>query len=107
MKGKTELTIGVAVGSSIQIAAGMIPILVCVAWAMGKELTLYFVSRLVERVKLTFRPTLRLLYSLFRCFSSTCSSRMVRAVYVKPWNTLTDYRQVQLPRGSYAYVSAH
>lgn len=43
MKGKTELTIGVAVGSSIQIAAGMIPILVCVAWAMGKELTLYFV----------------------------------------------------------------
>lgn len=42
MKGKTELTIGVAVGSSIQIAAGMIPILVIIAWPMKKDLTLYF-----------------------------------------------------------------
>lgn len=39
-----ELTIGVAVGSSIQIAAGMIPLLVIIAWAMGKQLTLFFVS---------------------------------------------------------------
>jgi Ca2+/H+ antiporter len=29
----------IAVGSSIQIAAGMIPLLVLVSWAMGKELT--------------------------------------------------------------------
>jgi len=42
MKGKMEITIGVAVGSSIQIAAGMIPILVIVSWIMGKELTLFF-----------------------------------------------------------------
>ncbi|GHJ90039.1 hypothetical protein NliqN6_6441 [Naganishia liquefaciens] len=42
MKGKMELTIGVSVGSSIQIAAGMIPILTLLAWPMGKPLTLYF-----------------------------------------------------------------
>ncbi|KAJ9114007.1 hypothetical protein QFC22_005825 [Naganishia vaughanmartiniae] len=40
--GKMELTIGVSVGSSIQIAAGMIPILTLLAWPMGKPLTLYF-----------------------------------------------------------------
>jgi Ca2+:H+ antiporter len=39
-----ELTIGVSVGSSIQIAAGMIPLLVLIAWPMGKDLTLFFVS---------------------------------------------------------------
>lgn len=39
-----EITIGVAVGSSIQIAAGMIPLLVLIAWPMGKDLTLFFVS---------------------------------------------------------------
>jgi Ca2+:H+ antiporter len=42
MKGKMEITIGVAVGSSIQIAAGMIPLLVIASWIMGKELTLFF-----------------------------------------------------------------
>lgn len=42
MRGKMEITIGVSVGSSIQIAAGMIPILVLVAWPLGKDLTLYF-----------------------------------------------------------------
>jgi Ca2+/H+ antiporter len=39
-----EITIGVAVGSSIQIAAGMIPLLVLIAWPMGQDLTLFFVS---------------------------------------------------------------
>lgn len=43
-KGKMELTIGVAVGSSIQIAAGMIPLLVIIAWPLQKNLTLFFVS---------------------------------------------------------------
>ncbi|KAL7413246.1 Sodium/calcium exchanger protein-domain-containing protein [Mrakia frigida] len=42
MKGKMELTMGIAVGSSIQIAAGMIPLLVLVGWAMNKDLTLFF-----------------------------------------------------------------
>ena len=41
-KGKMELTLGVAVGSSIQIAAGMIPLLVVIAWPLGKDLTLFF-----------------------------------------------------------------
>lgn len=43
-KGKMELTIGVAVGSSIQIAAGMIPLLVLISWAVGRKLTLFFAN---------------------------------------------------------------
>lgn len=42
MKGKMELTIGVAVGSSIQIALGVIPLLVIVGWIIHQPLTLYF-----------------------------------------------------------------
>jgi Ca2+:H+ antiporter len=41
-KGKMELTIGVAVGSSIQIAVGLIPILVLVGWIIDQDLTLFF-----------------------------------------------------------------
>lgn len=41
-KGKMELTIGVAVGSSLQIAAGMIPLLVIIAWPLHKDLDLFF-----------------------------------------------------------------
>ncbi|WVF72177.1 calcium/proton exchanger [Kwoniella sp. CBS 6097] len=43
-KGKMELTIGVSVGSSIQIAAGMIPLLVLIAWPLNKNLTLFFAN---------------------------------------------------------------
>jgi Ca2+:H+ antiporter len=39
-----KLTVVVAVGSSIQIAAGMIPLLVIIAWPLQKNLTLFFVS---------------------------------------------------------------
>jgi Ca2+:H+ antiporter len=42
MKGKMEITLGVAIGSSIQIAVGVVPLLVLVSWAIGRELTLYF-----------------------------------------------------------------
>jgi len=42
MKGKMEITLGIAVGSSIQIAVGVVPILVLAGWAMGRELTLQF-----------------------------------------------------------------
>ncbi|KWU46365.1 calcium/proton exchanger [Rhodotorula sp. JG-1b] len=41
-KGKMELTIGVAIGSSIQIAVGLIPALVIVGWIINKDLTLFF-----------------------------------------------------------------
>ena len=42
MKGKMEITIGVAIGSSIQISVGVVPLLVLVGWAIGRDLTLYF-----------------------------------------------------------------
>ncbi|KAI5474781.1 calcium:hydrogen antiporter [Pseudohyphozyma bogoriensis] len=42
MKGKMELTIGVSVGSSIQIAVGVIPLLVVVGWIIDQPLTLFF-----------------------------------------------------------------
>ena len=58
-KGKCDLTIGVAVGSSIQIAAGMIPLLVIIAWAMQKDLTLFFVSTLSLGRRILWREGLR------------------------------------------------
>jgi Ca2+:H+ antiporter len=41
-KGKFDLAMSVAVGSCIQIALFVIPVLICVAWGMGKPLTLLF-----------------------------------------------------------------
>ncbi|KAG8908530.1 hypothetical protein FRB99_005890 [Tulasnella sp. 403] len=41
-KGKAELAIGIAVGSSIQIAVFVIPLLILVGWAIDQPLTLYF-----------------------------------------------------------------
>ncbi|WVR05215.1 calcium/proton exchanger [Kwoniella sp. DSM 27419] len=43
-KGKFDLVLAVSLGSSIQIAAGMIPLLVIIAWAVGKDLTLFFAN---------------------------------------------------------------
>lgn len=42
MKNKMELTIGICVGSSIQIASFVVPLLVIVGWISGHELTLFF-----------------------------------------------------------------
>jgi len=51
-KGKFDLAMSVAVGSCIQIALFVIPLLVLVAWGMDKPLTLYFdeLETLVSRV---------------------------------------------------------
>jgi len=43
-KNKMDLAIGVAVGSSIQIAMLVIPVLVLLSWIVGKQLTLYFLG---------------------------------------------------------------
>lgn len=42
MKNKMDLAIGVAVGSSIQIALFMTPLVVILGWCMSKDMTLYF-----------------------------------------------------------------
>ncbi|KIM21352.1 hypothetical protein M408DRAFT_333492 [Serendipita vermifera MAFF 305830] len=44
MKGKMEITMGIAIGSSIQISAFVIPLLVIIGWIVGKDLTLYFAN---------------------------------------------------------------
>ncbi|KAJ7481124.1 Sodium/calcium exchanger protein-domain-containing protein [Mycena galericulata] len=46
MKGQMELTIGICVGSSIQIATFVVPLLVIVGWIAGpgRELTLFFAN---------------------------------------------------------------
>lgn len=41
-KNKMDLAIGVAVGSSIQIALFVTPFVVLLGWAMGKDMSLYF-----------------------------------------------------------------
>ncbi|OIW23957.1 hypothetical protein CONLIGDRAFT_649278 [Coniochaeta ligniaria NRRL 30616] len=42
MKNKMDLAIGVAVGSSIQIALFVTPLIVVIGWAMGRDMSLYF-----------------------------------------------------------------
>ncbi|OAA68807.1 Sodium/calcium exchanger membrane region [Cordyceps fumosorosea ARSEF 2679] len=42
MKNKMDLAIGVAVGSSIQIALFVTPLIVILGWIMNREMTLYF-----------------------------------------------------------------
>lgn len=42
MKNKMDLAIGVAVGSSIQIALFITPLVVIIGWVMNREMTLYF-----------------------------------------------------------------
>ncbi|KAF7292833.1 Vacuolar calcium ion transporter [Mycena indigotica] len=44
MKGQMEITIGVCVGSSIQIATFVIPLLVIVGWATNHGMTLFFAN---------------------------------------------------------------
>jgi Ca2+:H+ antiporter len=42
MKDKMELAIGVCVGSSIQVATFVVPLLVVIGWCSGHDLTLFF-----------------------------------------------------------------
>ncbi|KAK4183128.1 putative calcium transporter [Podospora australis] len=42
LKNKMDLAIGVAVGSSIQIALFVTPLIVMLGWVMGKEMSLFF-----------------------------------------------------------------
>ncbi|KZT26610.1 Calcium/proton exchanger [Neolentinus lepideus HHB14362 ss-1] len=42
MKDKMELTIGICVGSSIQIATFVVPLLVIIGWIVDRDLTLFF-----------------------------------------------------------------
>jgi len=42
MKNKMDLAIGVAVGSSIQIALFITPLVVIIGWALDRDMTLYF-----------------------------------------------------------------
>jgi Ca2+:H+ antiporter len=42
MKNKMDLAIGIAVGSSIQIALFITPLIVILGWIMNKDMTLYF-----------------------------------------------------------------
>ncbi|KAJ3972773.1 Sodium/calcium exchanger protein-domain-containing protein [Lentinula raphanica] len=44
LKGQMELTIGICVGSSIQIAAFVVPLLVIIGWISHHELTLFFAN---------------------------------------------------------------
>lgn len=42
IRNKMDLAMGVAIGSSIQIALGVTPFLVIVGWAIGQPMTLHF-----------------------------------------------------------------
>lgn len=42
VKDKLNLSMSIAVGSSIQVSLGILPILVLIGWAIGQPLTLFF-----------------------------------------------------------------
>jgi len=44
MKNRMELTITICVGSSIQIAIFVVPLLVIIGWCSGHDLTLFFAN---------------------------------------------------------------
>ncbi|KIY50764.1 calcium/proton exchanger, partial [Fistulina hepatica ATCC 64428] len=44
LKGKMELTIGICVGSSIQIATFVLPLMVIIGWMTNHDLTLFFAN---------------------------------------------------------------
>ncbi|KAK4049879.1 hypothetical protein OIO90_005268 [Microbotryomycetes sp. JL221] len=41
-KNKLDLSMSIAIGSSIQVSLFVLPLLILISWAIGKELTLYF-----------------------------------------------------------------
>jgi len=44
MKDKMELTIGACIGSSIQVATFVVPLIVVTGWITGHEFTLFFAN---------------------------------------------------------------
>lgn len=80
-KGKFDLAMSVAVGSCIQIALFVIPVLVMVAWGMDKPLTLLF-DPLETLVSLSFSSILVMLilsHRFFFCLSFLSSSQLKTA----------------------------
>lgn len=90
VRDKMDLAMGVAIGSSIQIALLVTPFLVIVGWIIGREMTLHF-----EICKLMNMPLIgaKLTYSSPNC--CFCSFSSGRYVHRSGW-------QVQLSRGCYA-----
>lgn len=95
IRNKMDLAMGVAIGSSIQIALGVTPFLVIVGWAIGQPMTLHF-----ETCK--FAP-----YSFdinaLTMFSRNCCFRRLRARR----DLHCPGRQVQLSRGRHAPGALH
>lgn len=42
IKDKLDLSLSIAVGSTIQVALGILPLLVLIGWAMGQPMSLFF-----------------------------------------------------------------
>jgi Ca2+:H+ antiporter len=95
VKDKMDLAMGVAIGSSIQIALLVTPALVMLGWAIGQPMTLHF-----ETCK--FGPKCRRVKSLIwpsRDYR-VCALRSRRHVH-------RPRRQIQLPRGCYGMSIPH
>ncbi|KAM3516257.1 hypothetical protein MY11210_000016 [Beauveria gryllotalpidicola] len=79
MKNKMDLAIGVAVGSSIQIALFVTPLIVILGWIMHREMTLYFT--LFETVCL-FVSTFMVNFLVLDGRSNYLEGALLCAVYV-------------------------
>ena len=96
VRDKMDLAMGVAIGSSIQIALLVTPFLVIVGWIIGSEMTLHF-----ETCKFEGPGMCKIVHLQFSS-SNCCICRLCPScdLYGSGW-------QVQLPRGCYAYGSLH
>ena len=90
LRDKMDLAMGVAIGSSIQIALGVTPFLVIVGWIIGQPMSLHF-----ETCKSL--PTRCRTMSLTACSPNRRVCRVCPSRYV-----YRAGRQVQLPRRRYA-----
>ena len=76
LQNKMDLAIGVALGSSIQIAIFVLPVLVLVGWAIGKELTLDLDPFLILILTLSVNFVSS---SLFMVHLKTCAASLLRS----------------------------
>ena len=76
LQNKMDLAIGVALGSSIQIAIFVLPVLVLVGWAIGKELTLDLDPFLILILTLSVNFVSS---SLFMVHLKTCAASVLRS----------------------------
>lgn len=92
IKDKMDLAIGVAVGSSMQIALLVLPLMVVLGWILGKDMTLVFDDVSPSFTTPTYRVDERMLISVRSSKSQSSSSRSCSSTTSSPTESRTGWR---------------